>query len=65
MVLPTFVLLHVGHGLELTLLEYLARVLLHLLALGGVALVVLRLADVAGALRSAFHARRDGGETDT
>ena len=47
----TFVILH-GVGFEITLLEYLSRVVLHLFALGGVAAIVLWGTDAVRTVRS-------------
>ena len=51
--------LHGGSGLEVTLLEYLFRALFHLLAFGGVAVLVLRGAGAIEAAYSAFATERD------
>ena len=66
----TFFLLH-GVGPELTLLEYLFRVALHLLAFGGVAVVALRGPDAVrgirtglAEIRSGLAERRDGVENE-
>ena len=56
---PSLPLLHVGFDLELTFLEYLYRVLLHLVAIGGVALVALRLSDALRAIRAAVSPPRE------
>jgi hypothetical protein len=55
---PSFVILHGGYGVEIALLEYLYRVLLHLLAFGGVAVLVFWGLSVVEAIRSTFVAER-------
>lgn len=62
--IPFFVL-HGGGGLEPTLLEYLVRAFVHLVAFGAVAGCAYRGVDVAGAVRSAFvgEPESDGAET--
>ena len=60
MTLASFPILHGGYGLELTLLEYLFRVLLHLLAFGGIAALVFWGSGVVKAVRSTFVADRSG-----
>lgn len=54
-----FAILHVGHGLEMTLLEYLYRVLLHLLAFGGIAVLVVRGRGFVETLRYTIFAGRE------
>lgn len=56
----SFPVLHVGHGHEVTWLEYLYRVALSLSAVGGLAVLVLWWSRVVDAARSAFGAGRDG-----
>ena len=55
-----FTILHGGYGLEITLLEYLFRVLLHLLAFGGVAVLVFWWLGVVKVIHSVFMADRGG-----
>lgn len=62
MVPPFLDVLHVGP--ELTPLAYISRVLLHLAAFGGVAVLVLRITDVLGGLRSVFAPWNASRETD-
>lgn len=57
-----FAALHGGYGLEMTLLEYLSRVALHLLAFGGIAVLVFWGSDAVEAVRSAVE--RTGEESE-
>jgi hypothetical protein len=60
-VAPFFaVVLHASHGQEVTLMEYLSRVLLTLFAVGGIAALVFWGIGVADAVRAAF--RRNGND---
>ena len=60
---PTsIIILHGGTGVELTLLEYVARVARYLVAFGGVAAIAFYGLAVVGAIRSAVVERR--GEND-
>ena len=59
----TFVLLH-GFGPEITLLEYLFRVVLYLFAFGGVAVIVFWGLDVVRTVHSRVVEKWDGGEND-
>lgn len=52
MIPSSFGVSHVGPGPELTALGYLALVLLHLLAFGGIALLITWLLGVLGASRT-------------
>lgn len=63
MLVSSFVTLHVGHGAELTLLAYLARVLLSLLVVGATALLAYWLLDVL-AVRSASLTSGSRSEDD-
>lgn len=54
-----FAVLHGGPGAEIALIEYLSRVLLHLLAIGGVAAFAYWGADAVGVVRSAFVTDRE------
>ena len=59
----TFVILH-SAGFEITLLEYLSRVVLYLFAFGGVAAIVFWGTDAVRAVRSGVVERWGGGEND-
>ena len=59
-----FAALHGGYGLEITLLEYFSRVLLHLLAFGGIAVFVLWGSGAVEVARSTFVAERDDENRD-
>ena len=63
MTLAPFSILHGGYGLELTILEYLFRVLLHLLAFGGIAAFVFWGSGVVKTVCSTFVAE-PGGEAN-
>jgi hypothetical protein len=58
------VILHGGPGLDITLLEYLVRVVLYLFAFGSVAVVVSWGIDVIRAVRSGIVETRDDGNAD-
>ena len=53
-----FIVLH-GGGPELALIEYLSRVLLHLLAIGGIAVLALWGSSAVETVRSAFVTDRE------
>lgn len=60
MISALFSPLHIGHGVEIPLLEYLARVLLHLLAFGAIALLVYWWLEGIEPIYSAFVAKLTG-----
>ena len=60
----TFVILHGGSGLEITLLGYLFRVVLHLFAFGGVVVLVLWGLDVVGNIHSGTMEKWNSEEND-
>ena len=53
-----FVVLHVGHGVEMTMLGYLYRVLLTLVAIGEIVVLVFWGSNVIEVVRSVFVAER-------
>ena len=55
----SFTVLHGGYGPEVTLAEYLFRVVLHLLGLTGVTVLALRAMSAVDTVRSAVVALRD------
>lgn len=57
-------LLHAGHGLGTTLFEYLYRVLLHLLAFGGLAALLLWGEAAATVVRSALGVGRGNEDSE-
>ena len=57
----SFVVLH-GFGPEITLLEYLFRVVLYLFTFGGVAAIVFLGLDVVRTIHSGGVEKGDGGE---
>ena len=59
-----FVILHGGTGLDITLLEYLFRVVLHLLGFGGVAGIALWGMDAARTVRSGVAETWGDGKND-
>ena len=61
---PSFVVLHGGPGLEITLLEYLFRVVLYLFTFGGVAVIVFWGLDVIRTVHSRVEKKWGGGEND-
>ena len=64
MIESSFIVLHGGHGGEMTLLGYLHRVLLSLLSFAGIGILVFWWSDVIEAVRSAFPAKRGRKEDD-
>ena len=64
MIASSFILLHGGQGLEMTLLTYLYRVLLYLLVFGGIGVLVFWWLDVVEVVRSAFLVKRGHREND-
>ena len=64
MTLEPLVVLHGGSVLEITLLEYLFRFVLHLFALGGVAVMVLWGTEAVSAVRSEIVEKLGGREND-
>ena len=64
MILEPLVVLHGGSVLEITLFEYLFRFVLHLFALGGVAVVVLWGTEVVSAVRSGVVEKLGGRENN-
>lgn len=64
MVPASFVILHGGHVLEITLLEYLFRVVLYLFAFGGIAAMVFWGLEGASTSYSRVVKKWSGGEND-
>ena len=58
-----FVILH-GFGLEITLLEYLIRVVLYLFAFGGIAVVVFWWLEGVSAIHSGVGEKWSGEKND-
>jgi hypothetical protein len=62
---PTsFVILHGGPVLEITLLEYLFRVVLYLFVFGGIAIIVFWALGVVSVIHSGVVEKWSGGEND-
>ncbi len=57
-------MLHGGTGLEITLIEYLFRVVLHLFAFGGIAVIVFWGLEGVSAIHSGVVEERSGREND-
>lgn len=60
----SFVIVHGSHGVEVTALEYLYRVLLYLLAFGGTAILVFLWTGVVKTIYAAFRTKRGREENE-
>ena len=60
----SFIILHGGFGLEITLFDYLIRVVLYLFAFGGIAVIVFWGLDVVRAIRSRIVDKWSSREND-